>query len=146
MPTEIAPYRPILEHLAKVVEGQFCEYEKTSLELGSHLPYPRLTSILILGFIIRYRAIIMKQQAQRRLAAVLAADVVGYTRLMQADEEGTINTWWSYRHDIVDPIIEQYSGRIVKLTGDGFLAEFISATNAVLAAYAIQKSIEPRVK
>jgi len=88
----------------------------------------------------------MEQQAQRRLAAVLAADVAGYTRLMRADEEGTINTWWSYRHDIVDPIIKEYSGRIVKLTGDGFLAEFISATNAVLAAYAIQKSIEPRVK
>ena len=88
----------------------------------------------------------MEQQAQRRLAAVLAADVAGYTRLMHADEEGTINTWWSYRHDIVDPIIKEYSGRIVKLTGDGFLAEFISATNAVLAAYAIQKSIEPRVK
>ena len=86
------------------------------------------------------------QQTQRRLAAVLAADVAGYTRLMGADEEGTINTWWSYRQDIVDPIIKEYSGRIVKLTGDGFLAEFISATNAVLAAYAIQKSIESRVK
>lgn len=88
----------------------------------------------------------MEQQAQRRLAAVLAADVAGYTRLMRADEEGTINTWWLYRREIVDPIIKEYSGRIVKLTGDGFLAEFISATNAVLAAYAIQKSIEPRVK
>jgi adenylate cyclase len=88
----------------------------------------------------------MEQQAQRRLAAVLAADVAGYTRLMRMDEQGTINTWWSYRHDIVDPIIKEFSGRIVKLTGDGFLAEFISATNAVLAAYAIQKSIEPRVK
>ncbi len=87
----------------------------------------------------------MEQQAQRRLAAVLAADVAGYTRLMQVDEEGTINTWWSYRRDIIDPLIAEYSGRIVKLTGDGFLAEFASATNAVLAAYAIQKSIEPRV-
>jgi adenylate cyclase len=88
----------------------------------------------------------MEQQVQRRLAAVLAADVAGYTRLMRADEEGTIKTWWSYRREIVDPIIKEYSGRIVKLTGDGFLAEFISATNAVLAAYAIQKSIEPLVK
>jgi TolB-like protein len=87
----------------------------------------------------------LEQQAQRRLAAVLAADVAGYTRLMQVDEEGTINTWWSYRRDIIDPLIAEYSGRIVKLTGDGFLAEFASATNAVLAAYAIQKSIEPRV-
>lgn len=88
----------------------------------------------------------MEQQAQRRLAAVLAADVAGYTRLMRIDEEGTINTWWSYRREIIDPIVEEHSGRIVKLTGDGFLAEFVSATNAVLAAYAIQKSIEPRVK
>ena len=88
----------------------------------------------------------MEQQAQRRLAAVLAADVAGYTRLMRLDEEGTINTWWSYRREIIDPIVAEHSGRIVKLTGDGFLAEFASATNAVLAAYAIQKSIEPRVK
>lgn len=87
----------------------------------------------------------MEQQAQRRLSAVLAADVAGYTRLMQIDEEGTVNTWWSYRRDIIDPLIAEYSGRIVKLTGDGFLAEFASATNAVLAAYAIQKSVEPRV-
>jgi len=89
---------------------------------------------------------VREQQTKRRLAAVLAADVAGYTRLMRMDEEGTINTWWSYRRDVIDPIIEEFSGRIVKLTGDGFLAEFISATNAVLAAYAIQKSIEPRVK
>jgi len=87
----------------------------------------------------------LEQQAQRRLSAVLAADVAGYTRLMQIDEEGTVNTWWSYRRDIIDPLIAEYSGRIVKLTGDGFLAEFASATNAVLAAYAIQKSVEPRV-
>ena len=43
---------------------------------------------------------------------------------MRADEEGTMNTWWSYRREIVDPVIEEYSGRIVKLTGDGFLAEY----------------------
>jgi len=88
----------------------------------------------------------MEQQAQRRLAAVLAADVAGYTRLMRADEEGTMNTWWSYRREIVDPVIEEYSGRIVKLTGDGFLAEFVSANSAVQAAYTIQKKIESRVK
>ena len=88
----------------------------------------------------------MEQPTQRRLAAVLAADVAGYTRLMRMDEEGTINTWWSYRRDIVDPVIAEFSGRIVKLTGDGFLAEFTSATNAVLAAHAIQTAIEPRVK
>ena len=88
----------------------------------------------------------MEQQAQRRLAAVLAADVAGYTRLMRADEEGTMSTWWSYRSEIVDPVIKEYSGRIVKLTGDGFLAEFVSANNAVQAAYSIQKKIESRIK
>ena len=88
----------------------------------------------------------MEQKVQRRLAAVLAADVAGYTRLMRADEEGTIDTWWSYRKEIVDPVVAEFSGRIVKLTGDGFLAEFASATNAVLAAYAMQKRIEPRAK
>jgi adenylate cyclase len=87
-----------------------------------------------------------EQQTQRRLAAVLAADVAGYTRLMRMDEEGTIHTWWSYRQDIIDPTIEKFSGRIVKLTGDGFLAEFSSATNAVLAAHAIQATIAPKVK
>ncbi|WP_165840128.1 adenylate/guanylate cyclase domain-containing protein [Motiliproteus coralliicola] len=87
----------------------------------------------------------MGQQVQRRLAAVIAADVVGYTRLMRLDEEGTIKTWWSYRQTIIDPIIDEFSGRIVKLTGDGFLAEFTSATNAVLAAYNIQRRVELRI-
>ncbi|MCZ6578269.1 MAG: hypothetical protein O6927_02820, partial [Gammaproteobacteria bacterium] len=51
------------------------------------------------------------------MAAVLAADVAVYTRLMRNDEEGTINTWWSYRRDIIDPIIAEYSGRIVQFSG-----------------------------
>ncbi len=88
----------------------------------------------------------MEQHVQRRLAAVLAADVADYTRLMQTDEAGTIDTWWSYRREIVDPVISEFSGRIVKHTGDGFLAEFASATNAVLAAYDIQRRIQPRVE
>ena len=86
----------------------------------------------------------MAQQAQRRLAAVIAADVVGYTRLMQVNEENTINNWWAYRREIIDPVIAEFGGRIVKLTGDGFLAEFASVTNAVLAAYGMQKRIEHR--
>lgn len=65
---------------------------------------------------------------------------------MRADEEGTINTWWLYRREIIDPTIEEFSGRIVKLTGDGFLAEFASANNAVHAAYAIQRSVEASVR
>lgn len=80
----------------------------------------------------------MSQPANRRLAAILAAEVAGYTRLMQADEEGTIRTWCDYREDIVGPLMEQLSGRIVKLTGDGFIAELVFATKAVQAAYQMQ--------
>ena len=88
----------------------------------------------------------MEQKTERRLAAVLAADVAGYTRLMRLDEEAVVDTWWSYRREVVDPVVAEYTGRVVKLTGDGFLAEFVSATDAVLAAYAIQKKIELRVR
>ena len=82
------------------------------------------------------------QVPDRRLAAVLAADVVGYSRLMGADEEDTIKTWWDFRRQIIDPEIKRHDGRIVKLTGDGFLAEFPSATAAVNAAYTMQQGFE----
>lgn len=84
------------------------------------------------------------EQFQRRLAAILAADVEGYSRLMQVDEESTMSAWWEYRHEIIDPTVSAHMGRIVKLTGDGFLAEFPSATNAVRAAGAIQSEIASR--
>ena len=75
---------------------------------------------------------------QRRLAAILAADIAGYSRLMREDEDDTMAAWWTYRKDVIDPSVTAYAGRIVKLTGDGFLAEFPSATRAVEAAIAIQ--------
>ena len=84
------------------------------------------------------------EQFQRRLAAILAADVEGYSRLMQIDEESTMSAWWKYRQEIIDPTVSAHMGRIVKLTGDGFLAEFPSATNAVRAASAIQSEIAAR--
>ena len=64
----------------------------------------------------------------RKLAAILAADVAGYTRLMETDENTTLDDWWTARREIIDPSIERHGGRIVKHTGDGFLAEFPTTT------------------
>jgi len=63
----------------------------------------------------------------RRLAAILAADVAGYSRLIGADEEGTLNRLRSIRADIIDPKISEHRGRLVKTTGDGILVEFSRA-------------------
>ncbi len=82
----------------------------------------------------------------RTLAAVLAADIAGYSRLMQLDEDATMAAWWSYRREVVDPAIDANRGRIVKLTGDGFLAEFPSVSDAVAAAVIIQTEIGQRVR
>jgi len=79
--------------------------------------------------------------ASRRLAAILAADVAGYTRLMQVDEKATLTAWWRARNDIIDPSIAKHGGRIVKHTGDGFLAEFPTATEAVRCATAMQTAL-----
>lgn len=78
---------------------------------------------------------------QRRLAAILAADMVGYSRLMSADEEGTITRQNHFRSAIIDPLIADNGGRIVKTTGDGLLVEFASAVDAVRCAVAAQKAI-----
>ena len=81
------------------------------------------------------------QSIQRRLAAVLAADVVGYTRLMEEDSQGTVVAWSAARDDIIEPTISEHSGRTVKLTGDGFLAEFSTVEDAVRCAIALQKGL-----
>ena len=78
---------------------------------------------------------------QRRLAAVLAADVVGYSRLMGADEVGTLTSLKSHRRDLVNPTITEYHGRIVKTTGDGMLLEFASVVDAVAFAVTIQRAM-----
>jgi class 3 adenylate cyclase len=77
----------------------------------------------------------------RRLAAILAADVVGYSRLMEADEEGTLSRLRSVRANLLDPKIAEYRGRIVKTTGDGLLAEFHSVVDALRCAAEIQQTI-----
>jgi adenylate cyclase len=80
----------------------------------------------------------------RRLAAILAADVAGYSRLMGADEEGTHARLRAHLRELVDPKIEEHRGRIVKNTGDGLLAEFPSAVDAVRCAVEVQRGMVDR--
>jgi len=80
----------------------------------------------------------------RRLAAILAADVVGYSRLMRADEEGTHERLKGHPRELVEPKIKEHRGRIVKNTGDGFLAEFSSVVDAVRCAVEIQRGMADR--
>ena len=76
---------------------------------------------------------------ERRLTAILAADVVGYSRLMGADEAGTLARLKNCRRELVDPAIEEFHGRIIKLMGDGALVEFASVVDAIQCAAAIQR-------
>ncbi|HEX2116601.1 MAG TPA: adenylate/guanylate cyclase domain-containing protein [Alphaproteobacteria bacterium] len=77
----------------------------------------------------------------RRLAAILAIDMVGFSRLMEADEEGTIARQRAHRRDIMEPVLREHGGRIVKTTGDGLLVEFGSVVGAVDSAVRIQRAI-----
>ena len=83
-------------------------------------------------------------RAERRLAAILATDVVGYSRLMGGDEEGTLAALKSLRKSLIDPKIAEYRGRIVKTTGDGVLVEFASTVDAVRCAIDIQRAMPER--
>lgn len=85
------------------------------------------------------------EQVQRRLAAILAADVVGYSRLMETDEAGTLARLKALRGAVIDPAVARHCGRMVKLMGDGALLEFASAVEAVTCAMEIQKSTIPAV-
>ena len=82
-----------------------------------------------------------EERTQRRLAAVFAADVAGYSRLMGADEEGTLARLKVLRRDLLDPKIEEHRGRIVKTTGDGLLAEFGSVVDALRCAVEVQRGM-----
>src|SRR6202161_3975812 len=81
-----------------------------------------------------------EQRIERRLAAILAADVVGYSRLMGADEAGTLNALKRHRETVFDPAVAAHSGRIVKLIGDGAIVEFASVIDAVNCAIAVQRA------
>src|ERR1043166_8576434 len=80
----------------------------------------------------------------RRLAAILAADVAGYSRLIGSDEQGTLNRLRSIRTEVVDPKISEHHGRLVKTTGDGLLVEFGSVVDALRGAVEIQQSMAER--
>jgi TolB-like protein/Tfp pilus assembly protein PilF len=84
------------------------------------------------------------ERMERRLAAILAADVAGYSRLMGADEEGTLAQFKNHRSELVDPKIHEYGGRIVKTTGDGMLLEFASVVDAMRCAIEVQKGMAER--
>jgi adenylate cyclase len=83
-------------------------------------------------------------RVERRLAAILAADVVGYSRLMGINEEGTLAALKTHRRELIDPKIAAHRGRIVKTTGDGALVEFASAVDAVRCALEIQRAMSER--
>src|SRR3982750_2162465 len=86
-------------------------------------------------------ASLTSERVERRLAAVLAADVAGYSRLMGTDEEGTLARLKATRKAVVDPAIASHHGRIVKTTGDGMLAEFASAVDAVRCSIDVQRAM-----
>jgi adenylate cyclase len=85
-----------------------------------------------------------RDRAERRLAAIPAADVVGYSRLMRADEEGTLERLKTLRRELLDPKIAEHRGRIVKTTGDGLLIEFSSVVDAVRRAVEVQEAMLER--
>ena len=82
----------------------------------------------------------IEQRINRRLAAILAADVVGYSRLMGADEAGTLSALKRHREAVFDPAVAAHNGRIVKLIGDDVIAEFGSVVDAVNCALSVQRS------
>src|ERR1700731_1165927 len=89
-------------------------------------------------------AALATERVERKLAAILAADVAGYSRLVGVDEEGTLARLKAHRRELIDPKISEHRGRIVKTTGDGLLAEFPSVVDAVRCAAEVQRGIIDR--
>src|SRR5215469_17865044 len=85
-------------------------------------------------------AAMAEERVERRLTAILAADVAGYSHLMGADEEGTLAQLKAHRRALVDPKIAEHRGRIVKTTGDGMLVEFASVVDALRCAVEVQRA------
>ena len=80
---------------------------------------------------MRWETALATERVERKLAAILAVDIAGYSRLMGADEEGTLTRLKAHRRETIDPKIVEHRGRIVKTTGDGLLVEFASPVEAV---------------
>ena len=85
-----------------------------------------------------------EDRVDRRLAAIFAGDIAGYSRLMASDEEDTLRQLKAHRKQLVDPKITEHRGRIVKTTGDGMLVEFVSVVDAVRCAVDIQRGMAER--
>jgi adenylate cyclase len=85
-----------------------------------------------------------RERVERRLAAILAADVVGYSRLIGADESGTLQGLKAVRAELIDPTIAKHHGRLVKTTGDGLLVEFGSVVDALRCATELQAGMAER--
>src|SRR4051794_40146347 len=83
-------------------------------------------------------------RVERKLAAILAADVAGYSRIMGKDEEATLHSLSGHRRELFDPVISRHRGRIVKTTGDGLLAQFASVVDAVHCAIEVQVGMAER--
>jgi len=83
---------------------------------------------------------VARERVERRLAAILAADVAGYSRLIGGDEEGTLARLKAHRRELIEPKIAEHTGRIVKTTGDGMLVEFASVVDALRCATEIQQA------
>src|SRR3981189_3597769 len=93
---------------------------------------------------MRWETALATERVERKLAAILAADVAGYSRLMGADEEGTLAALKELRRGLADPKIKEHRGRIVKTTGDGLLVEFASVVDAVRCAVEVQHEMAER--
>jgi adenylate cyclase len=85
-----------------------------------------------------------QRRVERKLAAIVAIDIAGYSRLMGADEVGTLQALKAHRKALIDPMISTHHGRIVKTTGDGMLVEFASVVDAVTCSVAIQRGMITR--
>ena len=83
-------------------------------------------------------------RAERRLAAIMAADIVGYSKLVEQDEAGTLGAIRELRREVIDPLLAEHHGRIVKLMGDGAIVEFASVVDAVACAVAVQRAVAER--
>jgi TolB-like protein/class 3 adenylate cyclase/Tfp pilus assembly protein PilF len=105
------------------------------------LPENRPTCFDPLGEIIDFGGFLTAERVERRLAAVLAADIAGYSLLMGRDEEGTLSQLKAFRKTLIDPSIAAHRGRIVKTTGDGMLVEFASAVDAARCAVEVQRGV-----
>src|SRR5439155_1142784 len=114
-------------------------------ELRRRKPEVAMTSYRVSGILVRsFSRANFRAQMERRLTAILAADVVGYSRLMGANETGTLAALKTLQTDFIDGKIAEHQGRIVKLTGDGMLVEFPSVVNAVACATDVQRGMRDR--